>query len=160
MFSLVFPNKSPLGKAVQEPPSSRCSENLVLFVLLSPLCVNEPSQRRIWPLESVRPKAEWGCPVRLFLGCADPSISSPWIPNSVTGRQTLLLPRLRLPVAETRGAFLVMLCKVGLTDSLGVFRAVPSTLMETSLGSRRARKGLPWVRMLCPLGGIPGDQVG
>lgn len=60
--------------------------------------------------------------------------------NSVAGRQTLPLPCLLLPLAKTMGAFLVLVCEVGLTDPLGDFKTVTSTLIEASLGSVRSQE--------------------
>lgn len=58
----------------------------------------------------------------------------------MAGGQTFPLPCLQLPMAKTLGAFLMMLCEVGLADPLGVFKAVTSTLTETSLGSLRSQE--------------------
>lgn len=58
----------------------------------------------------------------------------------MAGRQTLPLPCLQLPLTETLGAFLVIVCEVGLTDPLGVFKTVTFTLIEASLGSLRSQE--------------------
>lgn len=58
----------------------------------------------------------------------------------MAGRQTLPLPCVQLPLTETLGAFLVIVCEVGLTDPLAIFKTVTSTLIEASLGSPRSQE--------------------
>lgn len=152
LFSVIFPNDSSRGNAVQEPPPNGWSksmwelERICLFCCL--LWRNTPS---VW-MGLPNPESSLYDPCaprlsgdillrRLFLGCEDPSIPSPWSPpHLMASGQTVPLSCLQIPVAQTLGAFLVIVCEVRLTDPLGILNAVTSTLMGSHLESLRSQE--------------------